>query len=164
MKNKNIVVVLGSPNSDQGKLGQIALDRLNFCLEIFEPKTDLILCTGGYGKHFNNTNEPHGSYAINYLMDCGIQEGSFIGIVLSSNTVQDAVKVKEMLANDICSLKIITSDYHLERAKIIFDAILTNTKNEFFGVTHTLSSIEKTKLLTHEKKAIATIKKNGLYF
>jgi uncharacterized SAM-binding protein YcdF (DUF218 family) len=164
MKNKNIVVVLGSPNSDQGKLGQIALDRLNFCLEIYEPKTDLILCTGGYGKHFNNTNEPHASYAVQYLMDCGIQEGSFIGIALSSNTVEDAVKIREILPTDINSVKIITSDYHLERVKIIFDKILINTKNEFFGVKHTLLSSENHRLLEHEKKAIAIIKKNGLSF
>lgn len=160
---KNIVIVLGSSNSDQGKLGQIALDRLNFCLKIFEPETDLILCTGSYGKHFNNTNKPHASYAIRYLMDCGTKESSFTEIALSSNTVEDAVKVKEIIPKD-SFVKIITSDYHLERVKIIFNIILASTKKEFFGVKHRLSSIEDTKLLEHEKKALAAIKKNGLFY
>lgn len=161
---KNIVVVLGSPNSNQGELGQIAMDRLNFCLKKFNPNTDLIVCTGGYGKHFNNTNQPHASYAIKYLMSYGIGETYFMNMVLSSNTVEDAVKIKEILPTDINSVKIITSDYHLERVKIIFDEILINTKKEFFGVKHILLSSENQRLLEHEKKAIAAIKKNGLSF
>lgn len=160
---KNIIIVLGSPNSDQGKLGNIALDRLNFCLKIFNPKTDLILCTGGYGKHFNTTNKPHASYAVKYLMHCGVSEANFMEIALSSNTVEDAVMVKKMIPNN-SYIKVITSDYHLERVEIIFGEILTKTKKDFFGANHTLLAIENQRIVEHEKKAIAAINKNGLYF
>ncbi|MBG6062320.1 hypothetical protein IWX83_002118 [Flavobacterium sp. CG_9.1] len=65
---KEILIVLGSPNSDEGKLKDIALDRLNYCVSIFDDKKNLILCAGGFGQHFNTTNEPHAKYAMEYLI------------------------------------------------------------------------------------------------
>ena len=53
---KQALIILGSPNNEQEELGFIALDRLNCCLEVFNLNKNLILCTGGYGEHFNRIN------------------------------------------------------------------------------------------------------------
>lgn len=161
---KEILLVLGSPNSDQGILEEIAVGRLNYCANIFDPKTNLVLCTGGFGEKFNTTNQPHAKYAMDYLMQSGIEEKYFMTMALSSNTVEDAVKTKEILSGFLCTLKVITSEYHLERTRLIFDQILLNIPKRYIGVGHEFDKNIESDLLHHERKAIAEIKKNGLYF
>ena len=163
---KEALIVLGSPNSVEGILGNIAVDRLNYCLRIFDPKKNLILCTGGFGDHFNPTNIPHANYAIDYLMSYGIDKEYFMDIALSSNSVEDAVKAKQVLLNSDNNylVKVITSDFHLERVQLIFDHIITNFTKEYFGVTHQMPIEEKQRLIQHEKRAIDEIRKNGIYF
>ena len=163
---KEVLIVLGSPNSVEGKLGDIAVERLNYCLEIFDPIKNLILCTGGFGDHFNPTNKPHASYAIEHLMSLGIEKDYFMDIALSSNTVEDAVKSNQVLLNNGSdySVRIITSDFHLERVKIVFDYILTGFEKEYLGVAHHKPIEEKQRLIQHEKRAIDEIRKNGIYF
>lgn len=161
---KEILIVLGSPNSSKGELLDIAIDRLNYCLNMFDKRKNLILCTGGFGKHFNTTETPHAKYAINYLMKCGIDERYFLEMAISSNTVDDAVKTKEILSNYNFPLKIITSDYHLERAQIIFEQILVGIEKKYFGVSHTLPESIKHQFVEHERKAISGLIKNGIYF
>ena len=167
MKDRlEVLIVLGSPNSAQGVLGAIAIDRLDVCYKLFDWKKNLILCTGGFGDHFNPTNKPHATYAIEYLLCLGIEKHYFMDIALSSNTVEDAVKAKQVLSHSDShySVKIITSDFHLERVKLVFETILTGFDKTYFGVTHHHPIEEKQKLIDHEKKAIEAIRKNGIYF
>lgn len=159
------LVVLGSPNSEDGSLGYTALDRLDYCLDIFDPKNNYIICTGGFGAHFNTTNKAHATYAMKYLMDNGVESKSFLEPALSANTVEDAVMTKKIVLNhNLDSLVVITSDFHLERAKLIFDQILESVTIEYRGVEHDVSHTEKEKLLAHEKKAISGILNKGLYY
>ena len=161
---KEILIVLGSPNSDQGILEEIAVNRLNYCADIFDSKTNLVLCTGGFGEKFNTTNQPHAKYAMQYLMQAGIEEKYFMTMALSSNTVDDAVKTREILSGFLCTLKIITSAYHLERTRLIFDQILIDIPKLYIGVSHEFDENIESNLRHHERKAIDEIKKNGLYF
>ena len=163
---KEVLIVLGSPNSAEGKLGDVAVDRLNYCLKIFDLHKNLVLCTGGFGEHFNTADQPHAHYAIDYLMNRGIDKEYFMDIALSSNSVEDAVKANQVLLNSDsnCPVKVITSDFHIERVKLIFDHILTGFSKEYLGVTHQMPIEEKQKRIEHEKKAINEIRKNGIYF
>lgn len=159
------LVVLGSPNSEDGSLEYIALDRLNYCLDVFDPTNNYIICAGGFGEHFNTTKNPHATYAMKYLMDKGVENESFLEPALSANTVEDAVMTKKiMLHHNLDSLVVITSDYHVERVKLIFDEILAPFTIEYKGVEHDISNVEKEKLLAHEKKAIDGILNKGLYY
>jgi uncharacterized SAM-binding protein YcdF (DUF218 family) len=160
-----ILIVLGSPNSDDGKLGTIALDRLDHCFKIYNSTDNQIICTGGFGEHFNTSPKAHAVYAKNYLMAKGIQEASFLDHALSSNTVEDAVKVKEILVkHNFDSLVIISSDFHLDRVRLVFDEILEEFSKEFIGVRHNFPAIFVDKLVEHEKKAIDKIVKAGLKY
>ena len=162
--NKEILVVLGSPNSPTGELSVISKERLDFCLEIYR-KEMMILCTGSWGAHFNTASEPHAFYTKKYLMEKGVPEDRFLKFGLSSNTVEDAVKIKDIVSRlENINLKIITSDYHLERVKLIFKEILKNYKMTFFGVKSNFEKEKYNVLVQHEKKAIEGILKNGLYY
>ncbi|WP_027136672.1 YdcF family protein [Gaetbulibacter saemankumensis] len=163
MSNK-IIIVLGAPNSPKGILSSIAENRLNLCFKMFS-KGDLILCTGGWGKHFNNSSLPHSHYAQEYLLNKGISKSCFLEPALSSNTVDDAVKTKEIIYNyKNLELLIITSDFHLDRAKLIFKEILKEYTIGFIGAKNNLPKNQLQKIIEHEKKSINEIVKNGLYY
>ncbi|WP_263362717.1 YdcF family protein [Flavobacterium collinsii] len=160
-----VIIVLGSPNSEDGDLGKIALDRLSYCLDIFKTKEHCVICTGGFGEHFNNAPRPHADYAMRYLLNNGLSLENFLEPALSANTVEDAVLSKEIvLKHGLDSIVVITSDYHVERVKLIFDEILGFDAIEYAGVQHDIPDEEKEKLLAHEKKAISGILTKGLYY
>ena len=161
--SKRILVVLGSPNSHDGELSSIAKNRLDLCFKTFL-EDDLILCTGGWGKHFNTSNLPHSYYAKEYLIKKGILESYFLKSALSNNTVDDAIKMKKIISNyKGRELLIITSDFHLNRTKLIFKEILKKYTIEFLGAGNNLLKDQLKKIVEHEKKSIKKIIENGLY-
>jgi uncharacterized SAM-binding protein YcdF (DUF218 family) len=162
---KNVIILLGSPNSSKGRLSKIAIDRAKKCLEIFNPDTDMILCTGGFGVHFNTSDKPHAAYLKRYLMRKGIAEHSFLPFANSSNTVQDATKSKEILISlGATKATIITTEYHLRRVQLIFDEILAKIKKTYIGMPNNMSLKSLQKFEQHEKEAVAGILRDGLYY
>ena len=162
--DKEILVILGSPNSPTGELSTLSKERLDFCLKIYQ-KNMMILCTGSWGEHFNISSKPHAFYTKKYLVKKGIPEDRFLEFALSKNTVDDAVKIKEIVSTlENIHLTIITSDYHLERVKLIFNEILKMYKIIFFGVKTNFEKDKLNTLIKHEKKAVEEIVKNGLYY
>ncbi|QKX05956.1 YdcF family protein [Aquimarina sp. TRL1] len=162
---KEVLVVLGGPNSVLGELSAISKSRLNHCALLYREGKQ-VLCTGGWGEGFNTSEAPHAFYAKQYLLRKGVKEDDFLAFALSKHTVDDAVKVKEVLYNrEDVSLKIITSDFHVRRVKLIFNEILSAYDMDFIGVScQELSGEALEKRLAHEKKAVEEIQKKGLYY
>lgn len=161
---KEVLILLGSPNSPSGKLSDISLSRLKYCVNHYQPGS-LILCTGGWGEHFNTSEHAHASLAQQYLIENGIPEAVFLDFALSGNTVEDAVKAKEILSKlENINLTIITSYYHVNRVKLIFNDIFKGYQMDFIGVESKLDKEAYDTLVQHEKKAINAIVKNGLYY
>lgn len=159
-----VLVVLGGTNSPSGQLSDISVTRLNYCVNKYK-KENLILCTGGWGDLFNKATKAHATFAKEYLIEKGLLNNSFLDVAISSNTVEDAVRIKTIIAKlENIRLTIITSDFHLNRVKLIFNEILKNYKMSFNGVASNLDPEKYNKLLLHEEKAINTILKNGLYY
>lgn len=165
MKLIEVLVVLGSPNSPEGQLSEIAKSRLNYVADLYDDNKQ-ILCTGGWGAHFNVAPKAHAQYAKEYLLEKGIPEQGFLDIALSSNTVEDAVKSRAILSRlNPTRITIITSDFHLDRVKIIFNEVLKEFEIHFIGVkSDFLNSEELTLLTKHEQAAIQSITRNGLYY
>jgi uncharacterized SAM-binding protein YcdF (DUF218 family) len=162
---KNILIILGSPNSAKGRLGKAAIGRLKKCIEIFQTDENLILCTGGFGVHFNTSQKPHAEYLMRYLTKKGIPKKYFLPFADSANTVEDAVKTKAILEKiELSNCTIITSNYHLKRVQLIFDEILVGIEKRYIGVEDNFSEKKLTLLQNHEAKAIEGILKNGLYY
>ena len=161
---KDVLIVLGSLNSPSGELSTISISRLNYCVKIYQPG-NLVLCTGGWGDHFNTSKNSHASYAKQYLIEKGVLESDFLDFALSGHTVDDAVKIKPIVeALENIKLTIITSDYHLNRVKLIFNEILEGYNMDFAGVESHLPKEELEAVAIHEIKAIASILQNGLYY
>ena len=164
MENKNILVVLGSPNSPQGELSVISKSRLNYCKSIFTTGT-LIVCKGGWEDHFNTAKQAHAHYAKTYLINKGLSERDFLDFALSKDTVDDAVKLIPVLSPfKNPTVTIMTSDYHLERVKLIFNKILRDYSLKFIGATSNLNKTEYDALMQYKKKRVKSIKENGLYY
>ena len=161
---KEVLIVLGSPNSPTGELSAISLSRLKKCLDYYSIGK-AVLCTGGWGPHFNTAEQAHASYAKAYLKAHGVAENDFLDIGLSSNTVDDAVKAKAILSKlKEVRLTVISSDYHINRVKLIFNIILDSYRIKFVSAESELSGEAYELLVKHEEKAIDSILKNGLYY
>ena len=163
--SQEVLVVLGAPNSPNGELSDIAKSRLNCAVELYS-ENKKILCTGGWGNHFNTSPLAHAVYSKAYLLQKGIPEHAFLELALSANTVEDAVKSKAILSRlDNPIITIVTSDFHIERVKLIFSEVLKGFKIQFKAVnSYFLDSKEREELLAHEQAAIRAIIQNGLYF
>ena len=160
-----VIVVLGSPNFPDGTLGHIALDRLQGCLSIFNSQKHKILCTGGFGAHFNTSPVAHANYLKDFLILKGVPSTAFLPLALSSNTVEDAVMSKSILKEtDFKDLIIITSEYHVARVEFIFTEILKDFNLNFKAVAHHSIDDVLEPLIQHEKVAMDKLISNGLYY
>ena len=160
-----VIVVLGSPNFPDGTLGPIALDRLLGCLGIFDPTKHKILCTGGFGAHFNTSPVAHANYLKDFLIQKGVPSTAFLPLALSSNTVEDAVMSKSILKEvEYKNLLILTSEYHLARVEFIFTEILKDFNLSFKAVAHYSIDDVLVPLIQHEKVAMDQLNSNGLYY
>ncbi len=160
-----VIVVLGSPNFPDGTLGPIALDRLQGCLSIFNSQKHKILCTGGFGAHFNTSPVAHANYLKDFLILKGVPSTAFLPLALSSNTVEDAVMSKSILMKTVFKdLIIITSEYHVARVKFIFTEILKDFNLNFKAVAHHSIDGVLEPLIQHEKVAMDQLISNGLYY
>ena len=161
------IVVLGSPNSPEGELLPMAKKRLDKCYQEHLFNQYPIILTGGFGLHFNTFIYPHHHLAKEYLIQKGVDNQDIIAFLDSSNSVEDATMLLPILAqNPIKHLKIITSDYHVERVEFIFKSVLAERVSlSFIGVNSEGVAPEiLEKLIAHEKVALEGLRKNGVIF
>jgi len=156
------IVILGSPNDKDGNLLHIAISRAEAALVEYKKMGDCkLLCTGGFGEQFNSTHIPHGQYLQEYLISKGVPPSSFIEIALSSFTLQDATLSKPILEqHSITRCILVTSDFHMERAKLVFNQVLPHLDFEYSEAETLVSEEELQKLIKHEMKAIEREKAN----
>lgn len=159
----NVILILGAPNDQEGNLGQIAKDRLDCAFDIYQAnENSLILCTGGFGSHFNTSANPHAYYAKKYLIGKGVAKEFFLESPLSSNTVDDFRMTKSMILKiNPTVLFVITSDFHIKRAKILHNIIISFPRVAFIPAKSSFSDQELETLILHEKIAIQELEDNN---
>ena len=159
---KGIILVLGAPNSDEGILSDIARNRLDSAKKFYLNNPGFnILCTGGFGPHFNTTSTPHAAYAKKYLIENGIPDNSILEYVLSSNTIEDAILAKPLIDKyKPQHLIVITSDFHMRRAALIFTHELKHHNLIFVEAKSTMDPATLERLVAHEQKAIQRFMEN----
>jgi uncharacterized SAM-binding protein YcdF (DUF218 family) len=157
---KGIIIILGSPNDDTGGLSEIAIGRnLQGIKEYKTHKNYKILLTGGFGNNFNNTNKPHAYYAKQFLLEKGIPEDDILEFAESGYTIEDATLTKPIVDKyKIKDLIIVTSDFHLDRVKIIFERVFRGYNLTFSGAKTKFSQEKYNQLIEHEKKEIEKMK------
>lgn len=157
---KNIILILGAPNDDNGKLSKVALDRIECAFALYTNNDNThFLCVGGFGENFNTTNQPHAYYAKQHLVSKGAKEHDFLEFVMSSNTVEDFRESKATIERESPDLLIVvTSDFHMKRAKTLYEIILKYPNTIFVPVISSLTKEELSPLILHEKSAIKKLK------
>ncbi|MBV8252336.1 MAG: YdcF family protein [Chitinophaga sp.] len=151
-----LLIVLGAPNDDLGNLSQIAKDRLACAHKFYNANNDFkLVCTGGFGQHFNTTDKPHHYYAEKYLLDSGIPADAFLNGRPSSNTMEDFQMTKDLVLEEKPGiLAIITSDFHVSRARVLYRKIINYPQVVFIPASSSLSQEQLLPLVEHESQAL----------
>ncbi|MEC4725691.1 YdcF family protein [Shewanella sp. D64] len=146
------MVILGAPNDSEGNLSVIALSRCEAALTEFIKRPTLkVICTGGVGAHFNTTSIAHGQYLKRYLLSRGIPEVNFCPIVESRFTFEDATLSQNIIeAHGITSVVLVTSDFHLSRAKLVFTGVYPTMRFRYIVAITPLSEEQLLELEKHE--------------
>lgn len=162
MEIKSLIVVLGSPNDDDGNLSKMALARANTAKFTYQEHPECkILLTGGYGPGFNRTRKPHAYYLKKYLLSQGIPEDRFLEFAESAFTADDAFKALPIVRKyNAKKLYIISSDFHMARVRYIFDTVFSDCKRVYVSSAYldSCDASEQKRLIEHEKGALAKLK------
>ena len=137
-----LIIILGYINDPAGELAPTTQSRLDRGFELWQDNPQAkILLTGGFGAHFNTTDQPHAFYAEQYLLARGVPlEAMIYPYALSANTVDDARKSKPILEQlNPKKIFLVTSSFHLERARFVFTHIMPQFQFEGVGVTAPLT-------------------------
>lgn len=159
-----LLIVLGSPNDDHGQLHSVAIERCEAALRLHRDNAESeFLLTGGFGAHFNTTNKPHAHYLKAWLLEHGAEPGAFLPFAESRNTLEDASMAKPIaLASGARLAVVITSDYHLDRARFIFQREFAGSGIQlvFLGTKtdESVCKLDLAALRKHEGEALARLR------
>jgi uncharacterized SAM-binding protein YcdF (DUF218 family) len=156
-----IMVVLGAPNDDDGRLLAVATGRAEAAVreQRRNPSWPLIL-TGGFGDHFNRTARPHFEYVAAFLEAQGVPRSAVLASLPSSNTFDDARQVAELLAGQSAvTLRVVTSDFHASRARLLFQRAFAGRQLDLEMVVAPagVAPEELSRLLRHEAEAVGRL-------
>lgn len=162
-----IILVLGSPNSATGELSPMAVSRLQLCLQLYSTEPRKIVLTGGFGTHFNTSDKPHAYYLKQALLNAAVSADNILALVESSHSVDDAT-LSKWIINEYNpeEITIVTSDYHLARAHVIFKAVYSPFENFTFASASS-EHIDRSlidPLVQHEQVALRDLLDNGVRF
>ena len=151
-----LLVVLGSPNDDGGRLSTMAVERLRGALREHRARPGApILLSGGFGEHFNRSPRPHAEYARAFLLAEGVPSDAFTEFALSRNTVEDATCARPIVERlGARRLVVVTSDFHRVRAAAIFEHVFAPHLVHAIGEPHRCSDAERERLELHEARAL----------
>lgn len=161
------ILILGAPNDNKGNLSLIAKTRLRQGVKELSLNPGFkILLTGGFGKHFNETNNPHWSYARAFLIkELSVAPDSFLSEAIeSANSVEDIEKAKPLFQKyNFEKIIVVTSEFHVERVKYIAEKALGFSEKILL-----YSSVEDKELdenllkglREHEEKALQYLRSN----
>ena len=157
-----VIVALGSCNNPYGALSPIAQSRLDKAItQFYEYPGAKIIVTGGKGP-FNEGNRSHAYYQKQYLIKQGIPNDDILLANQSTNTVEDALLCKGLIEeHQFTNVVIVTSNFHIERASLIFSCFMPPGQLTCIGCRNTLSEKELARQLEHETEAVQQIIKQG---
>lgn len=161
-KAHHVLVVLGNTNDQHGNLSETALLRAKAAVKFWKKHSHyLILPTGAFGD-FNSSSVPHGQLLASHMTQNGVNADSILDYTRTSNTYEDALEVLRQLSRLalVEHVHIITSSFHMPRAKFIFSRALREYKLSYEeadnpGNTNQLASLKK-----HEKRKLDSLKKH----
>jgi uncharacterized SAM-binding protein YcdF (DUF218 family) len=150
----NLLVVLSHLMSKDCRLGVESIARAEFAIEKFSCNEFDRLVTLGWD-YRSDCVTPMADVVKNYIINkSNIEKNSIIPITKSRDTVGDAFYCLDFF-NDVRLTKIhvVTSDYHVDRTRIIFNKMFNNAVSiEVYGV-NTIASLDP-KIVQHEQQSL----------
>ena len=120
------IIILPHESDRDGNLLEESLLRSNLAIDLYNSGCSKSILTLGWD-YRNDSDITLSESFKNYLISSGIPEKVIIEDNNSRDTVGDAFFSKIILSNkNYHNLIVVTSDWHTERAKIIFDLIYGN--------------------------------------
>jgi uncharacterized SAM-binding protein YcdF (DUF218 family) len=159
----DVIIYLGAENDAEGVLSETARVRAQGALDVYRSRPGAkLLVTGGYGGHFNTAPLPHAHYVVQHLLDQGVPADDLLPIVESRHTVEDAVLSRETLAPlNVRSICVVTSEYHVQRAQLIFSCFFDPALLSFVSTPSCLTPERLLRREAHEQQSIALIHRQG---
>lgn len=150
---KKVVLCLSHEVTSSSSLSKDSIKRIDLACKIFlDNKSDLLITTGWkYKKSMNSTLA--NMMAERAKKFSNIPQSKIIEEINSKDTVGEAIYVRKLLSGiNLSSLNIVTSDWHTERAKEIFDFIFWNQNSiiEF----NSIKGSKEAKLNEQKNKSI----------
>lgn len=163
LQQQEIIMVLGSTINSEGNLSEIAISRLEKCIEVVKNKADyLIILTGGFGSHFNTTNRMYSLYAYEYLINNGIDTDRVSALIPSVDTVEDATLSYRVIKHlNPLKIVIITSEFHQERVKYIFGKVYKEFKLEYISSAYMSDDEAMRQLALTEERELKLLKETN---
>lgn len=161
------IIILGSPNDDDGRLPAMALGRVTLGYQLYQERRTAgwqLLVTGGFGDHFNRTALPHAHYLQQWLLAQGVPAQDIVDFVLSRHTGEDALLARPLVERaGVRQLCVVTSDFHVERAAFLFRRIFPDYTVEFMGEPYLslCSREEQERLLAHERRRLTELQQQA---
>ena len=150
----NIVIILGDKLKNNGEISSILKQRLNKFLEIKNLKKTKIIVSGGKTQQKALHTEAY--MMKKYLIDVGnIAKTDIICENKSKDTIDNAMETLKIVEkiNNIKSIIIITSKFHIKRTKHIFNYYYESYKNKIKYI-YSKNGLNKdqTKIKTNKEK------------
>lgn len=162
----DVIVLLGSPNSEDGQLYSVALERCRRALQEYHRRAgSKIVPTGGFGAHFNTAHHPHAWYLKQWLVAHGVAKEDVLAFAESRNTIEDAVLSYPIVRRTGARhAMIVTSDYHAARARYIFERIYRDIALEYAicATDEDMCDLDLPALRAHEREALARLEAQDL--
>jgi len=161
----SLIMILGAPNDESGALSDIAVGRAEQGIEEHHNHPgSKVLCTGGFGGHFNTTPTPHARYVKEYLSAHGVPSEDIVeDPVLSHDTIEDAALSKPIVEKyAIRTLIVVTSDFHMKRVQYIFTRVFPKVDIIFSSARTDFSAERYEELRAHEKRELQKLKEEGI--
>ena len=161
------ILILGSPNDKEGNLSLIAKTRLmQGAKELSLHPGFKILLTGGFGKHFNDTNLPHWKYAKDFLInELSVSPDSLLGETIeSANSVEDIEIARPIFQKyNFDKIILVTSEFHRQRVEYIIEKAAGLKENILSYSCAADKELDKDllkQLCDHEKQALLYLQAN----
>jgi len=134
-----LIIVLAGGLTEEGKLHEWVIRRLNRAIELYKQNNCPILCCGGGTYHkppfINNKGFVihESTECVNYLVQKGIHKRDIRREWSSYDTIANAFfsLTTHVLCLNVKNIAIITSEFHIERSKEIFDWVYNLNNNSF---------------------------------
>ncbi|WP_067798816.1 YdcF family protein [Actinomadura formosensis] len=151
-----VVVVLAAPNDDRGGLSVMAKDRTRTAVDVARRTSGArIVLTGGFGRQFNTTREPHWKHCLRWLEPQGVLLSDILACLETRHTYDDLLFLRELRDyHDFADAYLITSAYHADRVRYIAKLVLPECR--VVAVQHSELPAERQKTFSdHESEALA---------